>query len=201
MGAVRKFVLGYSGNLGRVHDVEAIVELLGALDDEPETVVLFIGAGLGYRRLKDIVSDRRIAKAMFRPYQRRERLGESLTLPDLHIVSLRSDCEGLVMPSKIYGILAAGRPLVSIGSSTGSVARIVRDFGAGLVATPGRIDALATEIGALRRDPARLEQMAANARRAYEITFSKDVSLRAWIYHLTALAPAGAHVTKAVAAG
>ena len=200
-GLSGKFVVGYSGNLGRVHDVEAIIELIGALDDEPEIVMLFIGAGLGYRRLKDIVGDRRITKTVFRPYQPRERLGESLTAPDLHIVSLRSDCEGIVMPSKLYGILAAGRPVLSIGKPSGSVARIVRDYGAGLVAAPGRMDTLAGEIRALRRDPARLEQMGANARWAYENTFSKDASLRAWIYHLTALAPTGAHVTKAVAAG
>ena len=180
-GLSGKFVVGYSGNLGRVHDVEAIIELIGALDDEPETVMLFIGAGVGYRRLKDIVGDRRITKTVFRPYQPRERLGESLTAPDLHIVSLRSDCEGMVMPSKLYGILAAGRPVLSIGNPNGSVARIVRGYGAGFVAAPGRLDALAAEIGALRRDPARLEQMGANARWAYENRFSKDVSLRAWI--------------------
>ena len=198
-GLSRKFVVGYSGNLGRVHDVEAIIELIGALDDEPETVMLFIGAGLGYRRLKDIVGDRRITKTVFRPYQPRERLGESLTAPDLHIVSLRSDCEGIVMPSKLYGILAAGRPVLSIGKPNGSVARIVRDYGAGLVAAPGRMDALAAEIGALRRDPARLEQMGANARWAYENTFSKDASLRAWIHHLMPRTQVEAHIRRAAA--
>ena len=69
-------MVGYSGNLGRVHDVEAIIELISALDDEP-LIMLFIGAGLGYRRLKDIVGDRRITKTVFRPYQPRERLGRA----------------------------------------------------------------------------------------------------------------------------
>jgi colanic acid biosynthesis glycosyl transferase WcaI len=196
-GLSSKFVVCYSGNLGRVHDVEAIIELIGALEDEPETVMLFIGAGVGYRRLKDIVGDCRIAKTVFRPYQPRERLGESLTAPDLHIVSLRSDCEGMVMPSKLYGILAAGRPVLSIGNPGGSVARIVRDYGAGLIAAPGRMDAIAAEIGALRRDPARLEQMGANARSAYENTFSRDASLQAWIHHLMPRAQVEAHVRKA----
>jgi colanic acid biosynthesis glycosyl transferase WcaI len=197
-GLSGKFVVGYSGNLGRVHDVEAIIDLIGALDYEPETVMLFIGAGLGYRRLKEIVGDRRITKTVFRPYQPRERLGESLTVPDLHIVSHRSDCEGIVMPSKLYGILAAGRPVLSVGNPSGSVARIVRDYGAGLVAAPGRMDALAAEIGTLRRDPARLEQMGANARRAYENRFSKDASLRTWIHHLMPRDPVEAQVRKAV---
>jgi lipopolysaccharide/colanic/teichoic acid biosynthesis glycosyltransferase/glycosyltransferase involved in cell wall biosynthesis len=193
-----KFVVGYSGNLGRVHDVQSIIELVGALDDEPETVMLFIGAGAGYRQLKDIVGDRRIAKTLFRPYQPRERLRESLTAPDLHIVSLRADCEGLVMPSKLYGILAAGRPVLSIGNPSGSVARIVRDYAAGLVAAPGHMDALAAEIRALRRDPARLEQMGANARWAYENKFSKEASLRAWIHHLIPRTQVQAHVRNQV---
>jgi glycosyltransferase involved in cell wall biosynthesis len=103
------------------------------------------------------------------------------------------------MPSKLYGILAAGRPVLSIGKPNGSVARIVRDYGAGLVAAPGRMDALAAEIGALRRDPARLEQMGANARWAYENTFSKDASLRAWIHHLMPRAQVEAHIRRAAA--
>ena len=181
-----RFVLGYSGNLGRVHDAHSLVALMDALKDEPDILTLFIGAGNGYHQLRDVFALRGIANVRFRPYQPRARLGHSLTLPDLHLVSLKAACEGLVMPSKLYGILAAGRPIAFIGDEDGDAARLVRAHDAGLVAAPARIAGLAAEIRALRRQPARLAQMGANARRAYDTCFSKDASLDAWLACLQA---------------
>jgi lipopolysaccharide/colanic/teichoic acid biosynthesis glycosyltransferase/glycosyltransferase involved in cell wall biosynthesis len=184
-----RFVLGYSGNLGRVHDAQSLVALMEALKDEPEILTLFIGAGNGYHELRNIFAERGIANVRFRPYQPRARLGHSLTAPDLHLVSLKPACEGLVMPSKLYGILAAGRPIAFIGADDGDAARLVREHDVGLVATPARIAGLAAAIRALRRQPERLARMGANARRAYDTAFSKDASLEAW---LTCLHAAGA---------
>ena len=184
-----RFVLGYSGNLGRVHDAQSLVALMDALKGEPDILTLFIGAGDGYHELRDIFAERNIANVRFRPYQPRARLGQSLTAPDLHLVSLKPACEGLVMPSKLYGILAAGRPVAFIGDEQGDAARLVREHDAGLVAAPTRIVALAAQIRALRTQPERLAQMGANARRAYDTRFSKQASLDAW---LACLAAAGA---------
>ena len=71
------------------------------------------------------------------------------------------------MPSKLYGALAAGRPVVFVGDPEGDIGRIV-GAGAGLVARPRRCPSCAAQIRALRRDPARLARMGAAARRAYE---------------------------------
>jgi glycosyltransferase involved in cell wall biosynthesis len=172
-----RFVIGYSGNLGRVHEVETLIELMDTLGEEPELIFLLIGAGAGYERLKERAGQRGLGNLMLRPYQAMEHLGESLTVPDLHIVSLRPDCEGLVMPSKLYGALAAGRPVLVIGDPAGNAARIVRTHDAGLVVAPGQT-AAAAAIRALRADPGRLAQMAANARTAYERTYSREVSPR-----------------------
>jgi len=196
-----RFVLGYSGNLGRVHDAHALVALMAALEDEPDLLTLFIGAGNGYRELRDLFAGHGIANVRFRPYQPREHLGWSLTVPDLHLVSLKPACEGLVMPSKLYGILAAGRPIAFIGDPEGDAARLVREADAGLIAAPGNIAGLAEAIRALRADPARLAELGANARRAYEHRFSKDASLDAWLGHLAALGAPCAAAPHAEAAG
>jgi glycosyltransferase involved in cell wall biosynthesis len=137
---------------------------------------------------------------MLRPYQPRERLRESLTVPDLHIVSLRPACEGLAMPSKLYGALAAGRPVLALADRAGELARIVRAHGAGLVVAPGEAAAAAAAIRALRADPARLAAMGANARAAYERAYSREASLAAWSGCLHALLPAAAPAPDAVAA-
>ncbi len=195
-----RFVIGYSGNLGRLHDVETLIELIDLLGDEPETVFLLIGAGAGYQRLKRRAGERGLDNVMLRPYQPAEQLGDSLTVPDLHIVSLRPDCEGLVMPSKLYGALAAGRPVLALGDPAGSLARIVGAHDAGLVVAPGEVAKAALEIRALRRDPLRLARMGANARAAYDRGFSREASLAAWTHCLRTALPAEIPALHAVAA-
>ena len=166
-GLGERLVLGYSGNLGCAHLVDPVVELITLLADEPKLAFLFIGAGSGYGALRAAIAERRLENVVFRPYQDRAQLPLSLTAPDLHLVTLRPECEGLVMPSKLYGALAAGRPIVFIGDPEGDTARVVRD-GPGLVASPEEIPALAEQIRALRRNPARLARMGAAARMAYD---------------------------------
>ena len=193
-------MIGYSGNLGRAHAVEPVVELIALLADEPELAFLFIGAGAGYRPLRAAVAARGFEHVLFRPYQDQALLPQSLTAPDVHLVTLRPEWEGLVMPSKLYGALAAGRPVAFIGDPEGDVARIVRG-GPGLVARPDAMSALAAELRALRRDPARLRRMGIAARQAYEAS-TRDASLDAWARCLRAAArPAPAHpLPQAVAA-
>ncbi len=191
-GLAERFVIGYSGNLGIVHEVESVVELMTALRHEPGLVFLFVGAGGGYRRLRAAAAERRLENTAFQPYQPRHLLPQSLTVPDLHLVTLRPVFEGLVMPSKLYGALAAGRPIVFIGDPDGDTGRIVGS-GLGLVAAPGQTAPLAAGIKALRRDPARLARMGEAARRAYDATWNKDASLAAWTACLDAAAqPAAA---------
>jgi hypothetical protein len=181
-----RFVVGYSGNLGCAHAVEPMVELIALLAREPGLVFLFIGAGAGYRPLRTVLAARHLENAVFRPYQDQALLPQSLTVPDVHLVTLRPEWEGLVVPSKLYGALAAGRPVVFIGDPEGDLAQIVRD-GPGLVAHPDAMPALAAELRALRRDPVRLTRMGAAARQAYEAC-PRGASLDAWTRCLRAAA-------------
>ncbi len=185
-GLGESFVVGYSGNLGCAHPVEPVVELIALLADEPGLAFLFIGAGAGYRPLRAALAARGLENVVFRPYQDQALLPQSLTVPDVHLVTLRPEWEGLVVPSKLYGVLAAGRPVVFIGDPEGDVAQIVRD-GPGLVARPEAMPALAVELRALRRDPARLKRMGAAARQAYEAC-PRNASLDAWTRCLRAAA-------------
>ena len=200
-GLGERFVIGYSGNLGRAHEVDPLVELMTLLQDEP---ALDVPVHRRRRRLSAAARRGRRAAAsttsLFRPYQERAQLPLSLTAPDVHLVTLRPEWEGLVMPSKLYGALAAGRPVVFIGDPEGDTARIVQ-AGPGLVARPDRMPALAAQIRALRRDPARLARIGAAARQRLRGR-PKDASLDAWTRCLrAAAAPAAARpLPQAVAA-
>ena len=171
-----RFVIGYSGNLGRAHDHEALLDLIGRLRGHDDIAFLFIGGGAGLDRLRALAEDRGLGNVQFRAYQPRERLSESLSLPDVHLVSLRAEMEGLIMPSKIYGILAAGRPTLFLGAADGSIQRIVDEFGAGVPAV-GTAGAAADWIIANKRDKALLARMGDGARRAYETEFNRAISL------------------------
>ena len=175
-----KFVIGYSGNLGRVHDAAAIIGAAERLRGEAEMVFLFIGSGKQNEALRADVQARRLTNVRFQPYQPRDMLGQSLTLPDVHLVSLRPVFEGFVVPSKFYGIAAAGRPCVFIGDADGEIARLLGEGKCGLTVPDGDGAALAEAILELRNDPARAQAMGAAARRMFEARFDMPVALARW---------------------
>jgi hypothetical protein len=116
-----QFVIGYSGNLGRAHLPERIAALVRNTKDIPGLAWLFIGGGAGLDAVKAAAAG--AANVHFHPYQPRAKLSESLSAPDAHLISLEPACEGLIAPSKLYGVRAAGRPVVFLGAADGGVAR------------------------------------------------------------------------------
>jgi glycosyltransferase involved in cell wall biosynthesis len=102
----------------------------------------------------------------FFPYTVKERLHESFAAADAFLVALKPGIEGYIVPSKLYGILAAGRPFIAALDPSAEPASIVRDYGCGLLAAPGDPDALAAAIAAMHDDPAATRLMGQRARAA-----------------------------------
>ncbi|MCS6781170.1 MAG: glycosyltransferase, partial [Geminicoccaceae bacterium] len=155
-GLEGKFVVAYCGNLGRVHDAEGVVDLVRRTAGRGVTW-LFVGGGTGMERLKRVVAEEGLPDVLFRPYQPRERLSETLSVADVHLVSLDPRFEGLVYPSKVYGIRAAGRPLVWLRPGLG-VEELAR---AEPVAAPARAGTLEIERWRELLEPARAHEAAA----------------------------------------
>ncbi|MGI2323691.1 MULTISPECIES: glycosyltransferase family 4 protein [unclassified Methylococcus] len=188
-GLSGRFVAAYSGNLGRAHEFDTLLaaaELLRGLDG---MAFLFIGGGHGYEKLRLEASRRGLANVLFKPYQPRERLGLSLTLPDIHLISLLPALEGLVLPSKFYGVLAAGRPVAFVGARDGELSRQIERHACGASFAPGDADGLAGFLLALSRDGERRERMGRNARTAFENEFDQVHALAKWRALLTPLRP------------
>jgi colanic acid biosynthesis glycosyl transferase WcaI len=183
-----KFVVGYSGNLGRVHEFETILDAARRLQDLDDIAFVFVGDGAQRASVLEAADAMRLRNVSFQPYQPAQRLAESLSAADAHIVSLRPDLEGLVVPSKFYGILAAGRPAIFIGAPGGEIARLVHDHACGVTIAQGDSAALASAIVSLR-DGA--EQRAAMAQAAIDVstrTLGRERSLTQWHSILSALA-------------
>jgi len=147
-----KFIVGYSGNLGRVHDLEPVLDIAEALRDEPGIAFVFIGDGAQELRLQTAAAARHLTNVFFKPAQPRNRLRETLSLPDLHLVTLRDGCEAFVFPSKLYGIAAVGRPVLFLGPSKCEMDALVKSEGMGLTASREELGAAAAAIRILRAD-------------------------------------------------
>lgn len=165
IGVTDKFVVGYSGNLGRAHEFQTLLGAAEILKNDGEIVFLMIGGGAGMIKLLELTTARGLNNFMFLPYQPRENLGDSLAASDMHWVSLRPVLEGLIVPSKFYGILAAGRPTVFIGDTDGQLGRIIRSAQCGFSVAVGDVDALVGAVLHLKNDPMLRKRLGGNAYR------------------------------------
>ena len=169
------FIVGYSGNLGRVHDVDTMLGAMNRLrGDDVELVITGGGAKL------DEVRAANLPNVRLEPYAPRERLAESLSAADAHLVTLLPAAEGLVVPSKFYGILAVGRPVIYVGGHDGELARLVRDNDCGIAVEAGDADGLAAVIRALASDRERARAMGRSGRALYEQRFAPEIAFAAW---------------------
>lgn len=185
-GLSGKFVVAYSGNLGRVHDLEPLLELAEFLRGEPEFIFVFIGSGAGEEDLRQGVTARGLRNVLFLPPQPRGRLSASLAVADVHCVTLLPGCECLVFPSKLHGVAAAGRPMLFIGPEGCDVARTVGENDLGICTARGNIPVAARELRALAGDPGRWERHA-TASRAFGRRHSAIAAIANWDGLLSAL--------------
>jgi colanic acid biosynthesis glycosyl transferase WcaI len=176
-----KFVIGYSGNLGRAHEYNTLLSAAEALRDDHRFVFLFIGGGHRMSELVELVQERGLTGSfIFLPYQSDDILKYSLSVPDVHWISLRPEMEGLIVPSKFYGIAAAGRPIIAVTAKTGEIARLVSAHGCGLVVEPGDTQGLIRAILCLSENPQRKTAMGRKARQMLDAHFTRRNALDKW---------------------
>ena len=142
-----RFVVMHSGNIGHAQDLETLVRASTSLDDLERLAVVLIGFGARYAHLVRLAETLGADKVSFFDYQPSEVLPQSLSSADVHYVGLGRGLSGYVVPSRVYGILAAAKPIIASVDEDSETARLVRESGAGVVIPPGRPDLLAEEIG------------------------------------------------------
>lgn len=191
-----KFVVGYSGNMGRAHEFQTILDAAAELAGDPDIVFLFIGGGAQMSMIADAAAQRGLSNLLFKPYQPRDRLTLSLGAADTHLASLQPSLEGLIVPSKFYGIAAAGRPTIFIGDPDGEIGSVLREDDCGQCVAPGDIRGLVKAIRRLRDDRELRERQGCNARRLFDEKFDKAIAIAKWRDVLEAVV-AGRHVGAA----
>jgi len=179
-GLAGKFVVAYCGNLGRAHDYTTLLTAARLLQPVDEVRFLIVGGGAGMEALRLAAQELALSSIRFVSYQPAAELADTLAAADVHLVCLRPELEGLIVPSKLYGILAAGRPAVFWGDRDGEIARELRRTGAGLSVASGDGAALAAAIESLRSDPVRRAAISRAARTAYVERYTREMAVARW---------------------
>jgi colanic acid biosynthesis glycosyl transferase WcaI len=163
-GLADRFVLMHSGNVGLSQNLDVLIEAADRLRSKERLTIAIVGDGSKRASLEAMVASRGLTNVRFLPYQPKALLHDSFATADAFLVALKSGIEGFIVPSKVYGILAAGRPYVAATDPSSEAAQIARESGCGLVAAPGDPAALAEAIATLYEDPAMTRDMGTRAR-------------------------------------
>jgi len=181
LGLIDRFVVCYSGNLGRAHEFETLLGAADLLKDEPAFIFLIIGSGAKMDALKRDVATRALDNFRFLPYQPRDTLEDSLAAADVHLVSLLPALEGLIVPSKLYGILSAGRPVIFMGDSDGEVGRVIQRAQCGRPVKVGDSEALVGSLRDLEAEPVARMLMGEHSRKILCEEFSSKHAIERWV--------------------
>ncbi len=180
-GLADKFVVGYSGNLGRAHDYETMIDAATLMENNDNVRFLYIGGGAHRESVEREVEKRGLRNVLFKPYQSRDRLAESLSVADLHVISLLPDLEGYIVPSKFYGILAVGRPTLYVGDPEGEIPLILDKWLCGTTVKIGDSESFAEYVTMLVADQNKCEKAGQRARELFTKYFDKKLAISKWV--------------------
>lgn len=163
----------YSGNMGEKQGLEILLEVAAKLPGRPEILFILCGEGAAKTRLLEQYPS--LPNVQWRPLQPLQRLNDLLNLADIHLLPQRADAADLVMPSKLTGMLASGRPVIATALSGTQVAKVVGQCG--LVVMPGEVEALADAVLSLAGDADARVELGAKARAYAESSLGRDAIL------------------------
>lgn len=167
LGFKDELVCMYSGNLGLAHTFDEFMAAAKAMRDRADVVFLFVGGGPRLAEVKAAKERDGLDNVRILDYVAREELHLSLSVADVHLISMRPEMTGIVVPGKLYGILAAARPAVFVGPAHCESADLVRRSGGGFAVPFGDADGVVKALERLRSDRNLARQMGEKGRAAF----------------------------------
>jgi glycosyltransferase involved in cell wall biosynthesis len=184
-----EFTVMYSGNLGFTQSLDSVLVAARELREEP-ALFLLVGDGAAKKELMNRAAAWALDKVRFFPYQPRERLADSLSAGDLHLIPLRRGLAGTIVPSKLYGILAAGAPYIAAVDADSDVARVTKEGGTGILIEPESPQQLVAALRWAMAHRGELRAMGQAGRRLAETQFDRQTAVAAFARVLTRVAKA-----------
>ncbi len=167
----------YSGNFGLGHELDTVLHAMQGLREEVALRLVLVGAGRGVARIRRLIAELQLDDAELRPPVPLEQLARLLADGDIHIATQRPSTEGLLVPSKVYGTLAAGRPTIFIGPQDSDIARILHESASGFIIAPGDVHSAAEVLRRLAADAALRLEMGHRARDYYRRNLGRQRSV------------------------
>jgi glycosyltransferase involved in cell wall biosynthesis len=191
-GLVDKFVVMHSGNIGYAQDLDTLVRAATFLRDLGDVRIVIVGGGARRQELKHLERLLDVDQITFMGYQPREMLPLSLSSADVHVVGLARGLSGYVVPSRLYGILAVGRPVIVAADAESETACVVSQVGCGVVVPPGRPELLAAQIRRAYEGALDLAAMGAAGREYVTAEADRRIAVERYLRILRELARDGA---------
>jgi glycosyltransferase involved in cell wall biosynthesis len=180
-----RFVVMYSGNMGAAHEFGTILDAADQLRADPAIRFIFVGTGRRRTEVVEAARRRDLSNVSFESPRPLERLSESLGSAHVHLVSMLPGVEGTLVPSKIYGVMAAARPAIMVGPARNEVAQLLAESGGGFTIATGCPDEVAHAIRVLQNQPEVARSMGLAGRRYYERYLGRDRSVAAIVSAVT----------------
>ena len=182
-----QLALMYSGSLGKAHSYGDVVQLARSLRHTNIRIAFSIGEQAAAKLRKTLSEDQNI---IFVPTVPTEHISTRLSSADIHIVTLKENWTGIVVPSKFFGALAIGRPVLFCGRPDSDIARLIIQYRIGWVLAPGCAHEIAREMSELKSHPEELQKLFEHCFEVYTRFFSKAAAMASWKRELRKLAPA-----------
>ncbi|MFD1031304.1 glycosyltransferase family 4 protein [Metaplanococcus flavidus] len=185
-GIQDKFIVMYSGNLGLYYDLENIVKVFKNFDDVEDIVFLFIGEGAVKQQMQNYIEKEKLENVLFLPYQPKEFIRYSLNAADIHLVVNQKGIKGVSVPSKIYGVMAAGKSVLGVIERGSEIDRLISESGNGIVVEPQDYNEIISAIKQFyNMDRDTLKEMGMNGRQYLEKHLTKATSINKYreVFH------------------
>lgn len=176
-GLAEKKVIMYSGNLGLYYDLLNIVKIFAKYKDSNDVVFTFVGEGSVKEEIQKYVLDHHINNILFIPYQDKEDLVYSLNAADVHLVVNALGIKGVSVPSKLYGVMAVGKPVFGILEKDSEARMIIEDSECGEVVSPGDYEAIDDLLNRFINEEFDLSLLGRNGRQYLDQYLARDISI------------------------
>ena len=172
-----KFIIMYSGNIGLYYDLENIIKVIGKFKNREDVVFAFVGDGTVKGKIESYVNENKLENVTFIPYQDKTDLIYSLNAADIHWVVNAKGIKGVSVPSKLYGVMASGKPVLGVLDKGSEARLIVEECNCGVCIEPENYSEIYNKINYILENKTIIESLGSNGRTYLEKNLTKDVSI------------------------
>lgn len=186
-GLEHKTVVMYSGNIGLYYDLENLIEVIGRFKERDDVVFAFIGDGTKKQELLDYVEEHNLINVKFIPYQDKADLIYSLNAGDVHLVVNAKGIKGVSVPSKLYGVMAAGKTVFGVLDKGSEARLIIEDCKCGVCTEPGRYDLIYEKLKSIIDNIDEYKKIGIQGKVYVNKYIKKDVAIKKYIREIISL--------------